>query len=185
MIRDMKFADIHAVTRFLEACHTRTHFARDGTANLDIPEIKRLLGAGLGRHGHKGIGACWVQVADNDGNIDGLMYATLARVYSIYDRLYATDLFWIVNDHALPTDALALMRNMLDWAKSCPHVIEVHCGATAIINDKPEITSRLLRRLGMQQYGLIHRLEIGERQCLALSAESPKSSVASEPALPN
>jgi hypothetical protein len=185
MIRDMKFADILAVTRFLEACHTLTHFAKDGTANLDIPEIKRLLGAGLGRHGHKGIGACFVQVADNDGNIDGLMYATLARVYSIYDKLYATDLFWIVNDHAKPGDALALMKNMLEWAKSCPHVIEVHCGVTAIINDRPEVTSRLLRRLGMQQYGLIHRLELGERPCPVLSAASRKSSVPSELALPS
>ena len=171
MIRDAKFADIHAICRFLEACHLRTHYARDGTASLDIPEIKRLLGAGLGRHGHKGIGACWLQVADNNGNIDGLMYATLVRVYSIYDRLYATDLFWIVNEHAKPADALLLMKNMLKWAESCPLVIEVHCGTTAIINENYEVTGRLLKRLGMKEYGSIHRLEFaGEGKCRALSA---------------
>ena len=143
MIRDMKYADIQNVTRFLEACHARTHFAKDGTANLDIGETKRLLGAGLGRHGHKGIGACWVQVATANGNITGLMYATLARVYSIYDKLYATDLFWITNDQARPGDGMELMKNMLAWAQAAPLVIEVHVGATAIINDRPEVTSRI------------------------------------------
>jgi hypothetical protein len=171
MIRDMKYADIAAVTRFLEACHARTHYAKTGTAGVDIPETKRLLGAGLGRHGHKGIGACWVQVAtDDDGFITGLMYATLARVYSISDRLYATDLFWIVNDHAKAGDGLALMQNMLEWARAAPLVIEVHVGATAIINDRPDVTSRMLKKLGMTNYGNIHRLEFGEAKCLASSA---------------
>jgi len=170
MIRDMKFADIHAVTRFLEACHARTHYGKDGTANLDIGETKRLLGAGLGRHGHKGIGACWVQVVDNDGHIDGLMYATLARVYSIYDKLYATDLFWITSSHAHPGDGLELMKNMLDWARACPLVIEVHIGATSVVIERPEVTSRLLKKLGLKSYGIIHRLEFGEEKCLASSA---------------
>jgi hypothetical protein len=170
MIRDMKFADIHAVTRFLLDCHARTHYAKSGSANVDIPETKRLLGAGLGRHGHKGIGACWLQVIDNDGLIDGLMYATLARVYSISDKLMATDLFWIVNARASPGDGLALMQNMLAWARSSPHVIEVHVAATSVVNDRPEITSRMLQKLGMKSYGIIHRLEFGEEKCQASSA---------------
>lgn len=170
MIRDVKFADIQAITRFLEACHQRTHFARDGTANLDIPEIKRLIGAGIGRHGHKGIGACWLQVAENYGAIDGLMYATLARVYSVYDKLYATDLFWITLPSAHPNDAHDLMKGMLDWAKSCPSVIEVRVGVTSIINVDFKTTGHMLKRLGMTEYGAIHRLELGEQQCLASSA---------------
>lgn len=170
MIRDMKYADIAAVTRFLEACHARTHFARDGTASLDIPETKRLLGAGLGRHGHKGIGACWVQVATTHGNITGLMYATLARVYSIYDKLFATDLFWITDSHARPGDGMALMKNMLEWARAAPLVIEVHIGVTTIVTDRPEVTSRMLKKFGMKPYGYIHRLEFGEEKCLASSA---------------
>lgn len=183
MIRNAKYADIHAMTRFLQACHARSHYA-GSVVQVDVDETKRLLGAGLGRHGHKGIGACWLQVADNDGSIDGLMYATLARVYSIGDKLMATDLFWATNDHAQPTDALVLMRNMIAWAKSCPLVVEVHIAASAVITDRPSV-GRLLKTMGMSDYGAIYRLDFGERKCLDSSVESQKSSAPSAAALPN
>ncbi|MET0651009.1 MAG: hypothetical protein ABWY63_00725 [Hyphomicrobiaceae bacterium] len=171
------------MTRFLQECHARSHYA--GTiVQVDVNETKRLLGAGLGRHGHKGIGACWLQVADNDGQIDGLMYATLARVYAIGDHLMATDLFWATNGHAQPTDALALMRNMLAWAKSCPLVVEVHIAASAVITDRPSV-GRLLKAIGMQDYGAIYRLDLGAKQCLDSQVESQRFSVPSGPALPN
>jgi len=186
VIRTLKFADIHAVTSFLLECHPRTIYAENGTAKIDVAETKRLLGAGIGRHGHKGPGACWLQVAENDGRIDGLMYATLTRVYSIYDKLYATDLFWITSERARATDALALMKNMLAWARSSPNVIEVQTGVTAIINGDFVRTGRMLQRLGMEEYGAIHRLDLsGVRPCPVLSAESAKSSPPLSQALPN
>jgi hypothetical protein len=171
VIRNAQFVDIHAMTFFLQECHARSHYAKGGLVNVDVAETKRLLGAGLGRHGHKGIGSCWLQVADNDGSIDGLMYATLARVYAIGDKLMATDLFWATSDRARPTDALTLMKNMINWAKSCPLVVEVRCGVTTVISDKPEATGRLLKTMGMQDYGAMYRLDLsGEKSCLALSA---------------
>jgi hypothetical protein len=171
VIRDAKYVDIHAMTLLLQEGYARSHYAKSGIVKVDANETKRLLGAGLGRHGHKGIGACWLQVADNDGSVDGLMYATLARVYAIGDRLMATDLFWTTSERARPTDALTLMKNMINWAKSCPMVIEVRCGVTMVVSDKPEVTGRLLKTLGMQDYGAIHRLDLsGEQSCLALSA---------------
>jgi len=185
VIRDLKFVDIHAVTSFLLDCHTRTIYAQNGSANIDVAETKRLIGAGIGRHGHKGPGGCWLQVAENEGRIDGLMYATLHRVYSIYDKLYATDLFWITNAYARPTDALHLMKNMLAWAKSSPLVIEVQTGVTAIVNGDYVRTGHMLKRLGMQEYGAIHRLDLGERPCPVLSEESPKSSPLLRVELPN
>lgn len=185
MIRNAKLTDTHAIVRFLEACHARSHYA-GSEVGVDIEEAKRLVASGIARHGHKNGGACWVQIVENDGNIDGLMFATLARVYSIGNKLYATDLFWVVNDHAKPGDAMMLMRNMLAWAKTCPLVVEVHVAASAVINEKPAVTSRLLsQQFGMKAYGIIHRLELGEAPCQASSAESPKSSVRSEPALQN
>jgi len=175
VIRDLKFVDIHAVTSFLLSCHPRTIYAKDGSANIDVAETKRLIGAGIGRHGHKGPGACWLQVAENEGRIDGLMYATLHRVCSIYDKLYATDLFWITNEFARPTDMRDLMRNMLAWARTCPQVIEVQTGVTAVVNGD-NVRRQMLKRLGMREYGTIHRLELGERTWVASSAESQKSS---------
>lgn len=171
MIRDAKFVDIPAMTRFLESCYARSHYAKDGIVKVDVPETKRLLGAGLGRHGHKGIGSCWLQVAENDGNIDGLMYATLHRVYAIGDKLMATDLFWAVNDHAQPMDGLTLLKNMLAWARSSPHVVEVHIAASFVMADRPQVISRLLKTVGMKEYGAIHRLDlVGEKQCPVSSA---------------
>jgi hypothetical protein len=170
MIRNAKFVDVPAVTRFLLWCHSQSHYAKSGTVGVDVEETKRLLVAGIGRHGHKHGGACWLQVVDNDGSIDGLMFATLVRVYSIGDKLMATDLFWAVNEHAAPGEAIILMRNMIAWAKSCPLVVEVHCAASAVIVEDPAVTGRLLRSLGMKEYGRIHRLEFGEEQCQVSSA---------------
>lgn len=158
MIRNAKFADIHGITRFLLWCHSCSHYA-NSSVGVDLDETKRLVGTGIGRHGNKNGGGCWVQVVDNDGNIDGLMYATLVRVYSIGNKLMATDLFWAVNDHAKPGDALTLMKNMITWAKSCPHVVEVHCATSAVIKQNPQVVGRLLKQIGMKEYGFIHRLE--------------------------
>lgn len=185
MIRDLKFVDIHAVTSFLLSCHPRTIYAKNGSANIDVAETKRLIGAGIARHGHKGPGGCWVQVAENEGRIDGLMYATLHRVCSIYDKLYATDLFWITNEFARSDDAPDLMKNMLAWAKSSPLVIEVQTGITDVINRDYVRTGDMLKRLGMREYGTIYRLELGERTWVASSAESAKSSPPLRVELPN
>lgn len=170
VIRNAKYADIHAMTQFLQSCYARSHYAKDGVVKVDVDETKRLLGAGLGRHGHKGIGSCWLQVVDNNGAIDGLMYGTLVRVYSIGDRLMATDLFWAVNEHAAALDAVALMKNMIDWARSCPLCVEVHVAASAVIQTDTTATNRLLRSMGMKDYGAIHRLELGDQRCLVSSA---------------
>jgi hypothetical protein len=159
MIRNAKFADIHGITRFLLWCHSQSHYA--GTSvGVDLDETKRLVGSGIGRHGHKNGGGCWVQVVDNDGNIDGLMFATLVRVYSIGDKLMASDLFWVCNEHAAPGDALILMRNMIAWARSSPYCVEVHIATSAVIQQDPKVVSRLLKTMGMKEYGYIHRLEL-------------------------
>ena len=183
MIRNAKFADIHAICRFLLWCHSQSHYAKTGTVGVDLEETKRLVGSAISRHGHKTGGGCWVQVAEGiDGNIDGLMLATLQRVYSIGDKLMATDLFWAVNEHAAHGDAFALMRNMIAWAQSCPLVVEVHIATTAVIVEDPAVTSRMLRQsFCMKQYGHIHRLEF--EPCPRSSAVSERFSPRSAPAL--
>jgi len=166
MIRDMKFTDIPAVVRLLLAAHDRSVYA--GKAEMDLSELKRLLGQGIGRHGHRSTGGCFVQVADNGGSIDGLIYSTLHRVCSVYNKLYAIDLFWLTNDHAEVSDDLVLLQNMLKWAKSSPHVIEVQSGQTLVIGNR-EKQQRLLGQHKFQDYGTIHRLEFGEREWAVLS----------------
>lgn len=164
MIRDAKYSDILAITRFLLERHSKTHYAASGRADMDVDEVKRLLGQGIGRHGHKNLGACWVQVVEYDDNIDGLMYATLHRLHAVYDKLFATELFWLTNDHAKVGDAQMLLQNMLRWAQKSPHVIEVQSGQTSVIGGLPEEHRKILKKLGMQDYGTIHRLELSEQE---------------------
>jgi len=160
LVRDANFADIPAICRLLEEAHTRSHYAKDGSANIDVAEAKRLLVASIQRHGNIHGGGCYVQVADSGAGICGLVLGTLVRVYAIYDKLMASDIFWLVNDHAHPRDAMVLMKGMIAWAKSSPHVIEIKCGTTAIINDDPAKAGRILEHLGMKPYGHIFRMPV-------------------------
>lgn len=159
MTRDACFADIPGIVLLLQQGYSRSHYAKAGLANIDLAEAKRLLLASIQRHGGKNGGACWVQVADSGAGITGLVLGTLARVYSIGDRLMATDLFWLASPDANPRDAMALMRGMVSWAWSSPHVVEVRCGTTAVIADDPTAAGKALEQIGMQQYGNLYRME--------------------------
>lgn len=162
MIRDAKAVDIPAIVSLLEDAYARTHYAKSGLTRIDPQETKRLLMTGIMRHGHKNGGGCFVQVAESHGIVTGLIFGTLARVYSIGDRLMATDLFWIASPLVDPRDPRGLMKNMLAWAESAPHVIEATCAATAIINIDPEEAGRILESLGMKRYGILYRTEFAQ-----------------------
>lgn len=159
MIRDAKAVDIPAIIELLERGYERTHYSKSGLVRIDVDEAKKLLLNAIFRHGRKSGGACWVQVSETLGQLSGLIVGNLQRVYSIGDKLVASDLFWTTNGFAEPGDALALMRGMISWAWSCPAVIEINCGATAIINNDPEMAGRLLGQLGMKRYGVLYRME--------------------------
>lgn len=159
MIRNAAFADIPAIVGLLQDGYRRTHYARSGKADIDVAEAKRLLVQSIQRHGGKNGGACWVQVAETGGIITGLILATLVRVYSIGNRLMATDLFWLASPAVDPVDPAKLMKGMVGWAKASPHVVEVTCATTAIISVEPEKAGRILEHLGMQNYGTLYRME--------------------------
>lgn len=159
MIRRATFSDIPRIIDFLAFEYEKTHYARTGVCQIDANEAKLFLRNAIHRHGYKHIGATWVEVAEAPGGlISGLIVGTLHRVYTIGNKLMATDLFWVVNAFSSPSDAVALMRNMHTWAWSCPDVIEIRCGATAIIQN-PERASQLFAALGMEPYGNIYRVE--------------------------
>ena len=157
MIRDAKYSDIPGIVEFLKGSYLRTHYAESGEVGIDIKEAKRLLVQSIQRHGNSNGGGCWVQVAETDGIVTGLLLGTLARVYVIGDKLMATDVFWVTSPMADPRDAGNLMRTFIKWAFSCPHVIEARCGTTSIIGD-PEEGGTILKRIGFNDYGRIYRL---------------------------
>ena len=158
-VRDAKFQDVPAMVDLLQMQFRKSHYFRDGTVNVDEAETKRLLVTGIQRHGGRFGGNTFIQVAETDGMVTGLILGTLARVYSIGDKLMATDLFWTANGNVDPRDPIKLMQNMVRWAWESPHVIEVRVGATAVIEEKAERVAVALERIGMQAYGLIYRME--------------------------
>lgn len=159
MIRNANFADIPAIVSLLLEAYGRSHYAKDGKGEVDIGETKRLLVQAIQRHGGKHGGATWIQVAETEGRVCGLIVGTLARCYSIGTKLMATDLFFVANETVEPGDPLKLMRGMIEWAKACPDVIEVRCGTTAVIRDDPREAGAILERLGMKLYGNLYRME--------------------------
>ena len=160
MIRDAKFSDIPGIADLLKEQFRKSHYCRDGTVGVDEMETKRLLVAAIQRHGGRQGGSTFVQVAENNGIICGVIVGTLQRVYSIGDKLMATDLFWTANGMVDPRDPERLMRNMIDWARKSPNVAEVKVGATKVIEAEPERVGRLLGKVGMQNYGTIFRMEV-------------------------
>lgn len=157
-VRDAKFADIPAMVDLLQQQFRKSHYAREGTVRVDEKQAKGLLVQAIQRHGGKNGGSCFVQVSEHEGMIVGLIVATLDRVYAIGDRLRATDLFWVANANVPARDPEKLMRNMVQWAWSNPHVIEVVCGTTKVVSGNARRAGRILERIGMREYGLIYRM---------------------------
>lgn len=159
MIRDASFSDVPAMIQVLQTAYDSSHYAKSGVVKVDPEAARQLLMHALWTHGKTNEGSCFVQVADNGAALTGLIVGTLARVYAIGDKFLASDLFWVANDGSSPRDAIGLMRRMLGWAWSSPHVIEVKCGTTAVIDGDPAQAGKILQRLGMSLYGNLYRME--------------------------
>jgi hypothetical protein len=162
MIRPASFSDIPGIVLFLQGRFLHTHYAASGIAAIDVAETKRLLMQSIQRHGGKHGGATWICVAEKDGNIEGLVLGTLARIYSIFDRMMATYLFWLASEKCDPQDTILLIKSMIMWAKSCPGVVEIHCEPTAAIADDLAKAAKILEHMGMKPYGTFYRMELAQ-----------------------
>ena len=157
MIRPAKFIDIPEIVALLHRAFLRSHYARDGVGEIDVKEAKRLLVESIRRHGLIGIGGTYVMVSETAGMIRGLILGTLHRVYSIGNRLMATDLFWVADEDVEPADPYRLMKGMIEWASAAPAVAEIRCGTTAAIAVDPGAAGVILKRLGLVEYGNLYR----------------------------
>lgn len=154
MIRPARHQDIPRCRAILREMYERSDYA--GTAcGFDEQEATRLLVHAVQQHGD----ASFFEVAEHDGNVEALIVGVLSRVYGIGTKLRASDLFWVATDKANPRHAKKLMKGMIAWARSNPDVVEVYCGATAVVQDA-EKAGRLLESIGMSHYGAIYRLPI-------------------------
>ena len=167
MIRRAKNVDIPAIVLLMHEFYAMSHYAKQGLVKVDPLEAKRLTFNAIQRHGHHGPGGCWVEVADNDGQVTGLMMATLGRVYAIGDMLCAQDLFWITNDRSRPTDGPKLLKNMLEWVDANPLVVETKICASGVVKD-PDKAGMILKHNGFMDYGKLYRRDV--RQAVEVAA---------------
>lgn len=144
----------------LKRAYDKSHYAASGIVNVDEAEAKRLILTSIQRHGGQNGGATFVQVAENDGFVTGVIVGTLARVYAIGDKLMASDLFWLAEPGVDPVDPARLMRNMIEWASGNKHVVEIRCGTTGVVAEDPKRAGFILTRLGFEHYGEIYRKEV-------------------------
>ncbi|KQT54624.1 hypothetical protein ASG43_03290 [Aureimonas sp. Leaf454] len=158
MIRPATFGDIPGIVAVLQDGHRRSHYALTGCM-IDERETKRLLVQAIQRHGSKNLGGTWAVVAETNGRVTGVLVGTLSRLYGIYDRLMASDLFWLAAEDVDPADPIRLMKSMIEWAEAAPDCIEMKCGTSAVIRADPKEAGRALERLGLKHYGEIYRME--------------------------
>ena len=154
MIRPAKHQDIPRCRAILRGMGERSDYA--GTrCGFDEQEATRLLVHAVQQHG----AGAFFEVAEHGGEVEALIVGILSRVYCIGTKLRASDLFWVATDNANPRHAKKLMKNMIAWARTNPDVVEVYCGATAVVQD-PDRAGRILESLGMKHYGAIYRLPV-------------------------
>lgn len=158
MVRDATFSDIPAIVSLLDDRFRRSHYASVQGGAIDAAHTKRLLVNAIQRHAGTSPGAMWVQVSEDTGIVRGFIWGILERVYSIGNRLSATDVFWIADDMVPARDPERLYRNFVKWAWSVPHVIEIKAGTTRAVADDDR-AGVVLKRIGMADYGRIYRME--------------------------
>lgn len=157
MIRPAKNADIMALVALIQEMHQRSKYRE--IDQVDVPMVKKLLLAGIQRHGAQHDGGALVLVSVKDDQPVGFLYGLLTRVYNIGTRLEATDLFFYMGDAADPRDAFKLLDAFDAWVAENPKVVVVRQGATNAIEAYSRM-ERVLRRRGMDQSGVIYERSI-------------------------
>ena len=154
MIRPAKHQDIPRCRAIMRDAYDRSDYA--GTlCGFDDAEATRLLVHAVQKHQD----GAFFEVAESKGEVEAFIVGILSRVYCVGTKLRASDLFWLATEQVEPRQPRKLMKNMITWARSNPDVVEVYCGATAVVQD-PDKAGRILESLGMKHYGAIYRLPV-------------------------
>lgn len=155
MIRPARFGDIPRMAELLAEMHARSIYVGRGT--FEVRELKGWLMSMIQRHGSPHPGGTLVNVAEQNGVVEGFLVGLLDRCYHLMRELSATDVFFYVSERGDPRDATRLLEAFLKWAMGNERVIEVKMGATNAIAD-PDRTARLYERAGLQKCGVIYEL---------------------------
>jgi len=150
--------DIPRICEILTEAHKSTIYANQGH-NIDQGRMKSVLISAIQSHMFNPMGEFFAEVCEVDGAVEGFIIGISVPVYLIGEKNQVSDLFWLATDKVNPSEPIKLMKNMIDWAKKKPDVIEVRCGTTPIVQS-PKLAGKMLKRLGLKPYGEFYRKEV-------------------------
>ena len=166
MIRAAKFSDIPAMAKLVKETHRRSKYA--GRCGVCDKAIEQLLTGSIASQNQSGPGASFVEVAEEDGKVVGLMIGVLNRIYNIGDKLCASDLFLI--NHGRSANGFKLLDNYIAWARSNPKVIEIGLSwSDSVVNTKgvTDVYRRMGAHLVGEQYAIDEDLDGGVERGIA------------------
>lgn len=149
MIRDAIFSDIPALMAIMEDSLQRSKYA--GRGHIVQKASEQMFTSMIAAQKQNGPGASFVQVVEKEGKVVGFMAGVLNRVYNIFDKLCAADVF-LVNHSGAIKDTLSLIDNYIAWAKRNPKVIEIGLSWSDAIPHSSEIAN-IYRRKGGHRVG--------------------------------
>jgi len=149
--------DFPAAAAVLVESHGRSIYADRDT--VDMIRLKQTFLDALHRHGQRNCGATYINVAERDGVIVGIIIGWLERVYHIGTKLMATDLFYVPSPACSDRDAITLFRNFEEWATENPAVIEIKLGLTNALGDYGR-TEAMYLRMGYEPAGAMYEKRI-------------------------
>lgn len=150
ILRPAAFGDIPLLVDLFSEAHAASRLA---DLPLDRGALRELLMGGIQRHGGKGDGACFVEVACRNLVVVGFIFGVLQRAYHVSDRLEAQDLFWVCRPKAPARAAVALLDDFHAWALSNPRVAYIRQATTDLIPGRD--AAPLLARKGMVERGRV------------------------------
>lgn len=150
-IRKATFSDAPRMVEIMRWGYGMSALYR-GRGSIDEVETNRIMCQAIQRHGGKGEGGTWAQVAERDGRVEGFIIGLKQRVYQCAVELGVCDLWWIGTPACPAKDKIALMKSLIGWAKASPKVIEVASYPSDVLGNAAQ-AERILLKLGFKRSG--------------------------------
>ncbi len=149
MIRAGTFTDIPALAKLVRASHERSKYA--GRTGINDKALETMLMGLVAGQNQSGPQSTHVSVYEKAGEVTGFVAGSLSRVYSIGEKLVASDHF-LINEKASLTTTMRLLDAYIDWARNNPKVIEIGLSWSDALPGA-EAVAQLYKRKGFHKVG--------------------------------
>ena len=123
MIRPGTSTDAFALVGILKERMPDTRYA--GHCSIDELAARRMFAQAAQRHGGTTDGSFFLMVNERDDEIDAFVLGSLGRIYFVFDKLGASDLFLLGRRSASPRVLMRLFDAYVEWAENNPRVYEI------------------------------------------------------------